>query len=136
MNYLVDPGKRLQSTYLLGKTVTSDYDTNFLEVGRLKRTNSSTIISKLKRHFARQGIPEQVNSDNAQNLTSDEFQRFARDWDFEHVTVSPYNSKANGKAESSVKAAKRMLRKMKKSGTDPYYRPAGDSQHPNTRNRQ
>ncbi|XP_014678323.1 PREDICTED: uncharacterized protein LOC106818112 [Priapulus caudatus] len=100
--------------------VTSDYYTNFWEVDRLKRSNSSTIISKLKRHFARQGIPEQVISDNAQNPTSDGFQRFARDWDFEHVTVSPYNSKANGKAESSVKAAKRMLRKAKKSGTDPY----------------
>ncbi|XP_014669551.1 PREDICTED: uncharacterized protein LOC106810640 [Priapulus caudatus] len=100
--------------------VTSDYYTNFWEVDRLKRTNSSTVISKLKRHFARQGIPEQVISDNAQNLTSDEFQRFARDWDFDHVTVSPYNSKSNVKAESSVKAAKRMLRKAKKSGTDPY----------------
>jgi hypothetical protein len=100
--------------------VTSDYYSNYWEVDKLKKTNSATIIGKLKRRFAGHGIPEQVISDNAANLTSDEFQKFAKDWDFEHITVSPYNSKANGKAESSVKAAKRMLRKTKKSGTDPY----------------
>jgi hypothetical protein len=78
--------------------MTSDYYSNYWEVDKLKKTNSTTIIGKLKRRFAGHGILEQVISDNAAHLTSYEFQKFAKDWDFEHITVSPYNSKANGKS--------------------------------------
>ena len=38
----------------------------------------------------------------------------------EHLTSSPGNSKANGKAESGMKTAKRLLRKSIKAGKDPY----------------
>lgn len=41
-------------------------------------------------------------------------------WGIEHTTASPHNSKANGKVESAVKVAKRMLRKTAKSGEDQY----------------
>ena len=37
----------------------------------------------------------------------------------EHGTSSPGHSKSNGKAESEVKTAKRILRKLIKAGTDP-----------------
>ena len=59
-------------------------------------------------------------SDNGPQFTSDEIAEFARTWDFEHLTSSPGNSKANGKAESGVKTAKRILKKSIKAGTDPY----------------
>ncbi|XP_067665793.1 uncharacterized protein [Haliotis asinina] len=42
------------------------------------------------------------------------------DCDIEYITSSPYNSRANGKAESAVKAAKRLLRKANDSGNDQY----------------
>jgi len=38
----------------------------------------------------------------------------------EHLTSSPGNSKANGKAESGVKTVKRILKKSIRAGTDPY----------------
>ena len=44
---------------------------------------------------------------------SEEFKRFAREWDFEHVTSSPHHQNANGKAEAAVKMAKRTMRKCK-----------------------
>ena len=53
-------------------------------------------------------------------MTSDEFADFSRTWDFEHLTSSPGNSKANGKAESGVKTVKRILKKSIRAGTDPY----------------
>ena len=34
--------------------------------------------------------------------------------------MSPYNSKGNGKVESAVKMAKKILRKSKDAGADPY----------------
>ena len=82
--------------------------------------SASTTILKLKSHFARYGIPDQVISGNGPQFTSDEFINFSRTWDFEHLTSSPGNSKANGKAESEVKTAKRMLKKSIRAGTDPY----------------
>ena len=41
-------------------------------------------------------------------------------WDFEHLASSPGNGKANGKAESGVKTAKRILKKSIRARTDPY----------------
>ena len=45
-----------------------------------------------------------------------EFQVFASTWAFVHTFSSPYNSWSNGKAESAVKIAKRLL----KMCPDPY----------------
>ncbi|KAK7100337.1 hypothetical protein V1264_023309 [Littorina saxatilis] len=93
--------------------VTTDYFSNFWEIDRLENTTSSTVIKKLKAHIARYGSPCILVSDNGPQFTSENFQEFARSFDFEHRTSSPYNSKANGKAESSVKTAKALLRKNK-----------------------
>ena len=100
--------------------VTTDYRSNFWEIDYLPNTNSKTVIAKLKAHFARMGIPETVISDNGPQLVSDEFARFSQKWGFEHLTSSPYHSRSNGKAESSVKAAKKMIKKARKAGEDQY----------------
>ena len=86
--------------------VTVDYYNNFWEVDRLTSTTSAAIILKLKNHFARYGCPERLISDNGQQFTSSEFTKFAKEWDFEHRTNIPSNSKANGKVESAVKTAR------------------------------
>ncbi|XP_028416747.1 uncharacterized protein K02A2.6-like [Dendronephthya gigantea] len=78
------------------------------------------IILKLKNHFARYGCPERVISDNGPQFSAEEFVTFADTWNFEHLTSSPGNSKANGKAESAVKMAKRLIRKAVEGGADPY----------------
>ena len=100
--------------------VTVDYLSNFWEIDLLPDTSSATVIKKLKNHFARYGSPTQVISDNGPQYTSDAFADFAKAWDFEHLCSSPGNSQANGKAESAVKTAKRILTKTNKAGTDPY----------------
>ena len=100
--------------------VTVDYLSSFWEVDYLPTTTSSSIISKLKAHFARFGIPETLVSDNGPNLVSQEFENFLQKWGIEHLTSSPGYSQSNGKAESAVKAAQSMLKKCKRSGDDPY----------------
>jgi len=100
--------------------VTVCYFSNFWEIDRLNNTESKTVIKKLKGHFARYGIPTKLVSDNAKQFTSEEFNRFAQEWDFEHFTISPKHSQANGMVESAVKSAKRLLNKSKKAKTDPY----------------
>ena len=100
--------------------ITVDYFSNFWEIDKLNNTLASTVILRLKSHFARYGCPDQVVSDNGPQFDCQEFRKFAEAWDFEHTPSSPGNSKANGKAESAVKTAKSLLRKALDSGKDPY----------------
>ncbi|XP_041366819.1 uncharacterized protein K02A2.6-like [Gigantopelta aegis] len=81
---------------------------HFAEKCPMKRS-----LEKLKSHFARYGCPCIVVSDNGPQFISTSFANFSKEWDFEHRTTSPYNSRANGKAESAVKTAKSLLRKNK-----------------------
>ena len=55
-------------------------------------------------------VPEVVVSDNATNLTSAEFEKFASKWNFAHVTSSPHYPQANGAAERAVHIAKDILK--------------------------
>ena len=43
--------------------VTSDYYSNYFEKDKLTTTSSEAVITKLKTHFARYGIPDLVMSD-------------------------------------------------------------------------
>ncbi|XP_041362008.1 uncharacterized protein K02A2.6-like [Gigantopelta aegis] len=100
--------------------ITVCYKSNFWEIDRLYDTKAKTVITKLKAHFARYGIPDYIVSDNGPQFSSDEFHKFMKKWGITHTPTSPYNSKANGKVESAVKSAKRMLRKTSKSHEDQY----------------
>ncbi|XP_041374178.1 uncharacterized protein K02A2.6-like [Gigantopelta aegis] len=98
--------------------ITVDYYSDFWELDILKATSSITSIDCLKVYFSRHGIPDIVVTDNGPQLASTEFNEFAREWEFEHVTSSPYHSQSNGKAESTVKIAKKLVKKSQKSGND------------------
>ena len=95
-----------------------DYYSNFWEIDELSATTAHAVIAKLKRHFARYGCPETVISDNGPQFSSEAFATFAKAWEFEHRTISPWNSKANGKVEAAVKVAKQLLRKARDSNGD------------------
>ena len=100
--------------------VTVDYYSGYWELDKLCSTDSRTVVSKLKAHFARHGSPCQLISDNGPQFVAAEFQKLTKEWDIEHMVTSPYNSKANGKVEAAVKSAKKLLRKTAKGGDDFY----------------
>ncbi|XP_030853177.1 uncharacterized protein K02A2.6-like [Strongylocentrotus purpuratus] len=100
--------------------VTVDYLSNFWEIDRLYDLGSRAVIGKLKSHFARYGIPSTVISDNGPQYSSEDFAKFSKRWQFDHVTISPRHSQANGKVEAAVKAAKRLLKKTSQSKGDAY----------------
>ena len=100
--------------------LTVDYYSDFFEVDFLEDTTSKTVIHKLKAHFSRHGIPDELISDNAKQYVSEEFERFSRKWMFKHTTSSPLYPQSNGKAEASVKIAKNLMRKAKASKSDAY----------------
>ena len=100
--------------------ITVDYYSSFFEVDFLPEMTSSTIISKLKSHIARYGIPDQIYSDNGPQLVSKEFKIFCQNYEICHKTSSPGNSKANGAAESAVKIAKNLMKRSLHNHEDPY----------------
>lgn len=81
---------------------------------------SNTVIRKLKAHFARQGVPYRLFSDNGPQHTPQEFRCFSQLWEFEHKTSSPGYPQSNGEAESAVKVVKTLMRKAKAARQDPY----------------
>jgi len=96
--------------------ITVDYLSGFFEVDRLPSKRISDIVYVLKQHFARNGLPVELISDNSPSNSS-EFARFASSYEFRHTTSS---SQSNGRAENSVRTAKRIMIKAHESGTDPY----------------
>ena len=90
-----------------------DYFSRYCEIGVLRKSTSQEVISHLKAIFARHGIPETVISDNAPQYSSAEFSKFAQEWGFSHVTISPKYPQRNGEAERTVQTMKNLLTKAK-----------------------
>ena len=97
-----------------------DYYSRFVEISQLPDTTSKTVIAHTKSILARHGIPSVIRSDNGPQYTSIEYQQFAKQWGFTHVTTSPYHPQANGLAEKSVQTMKKLLNKAKRDNKDPY----------------
>ena len=100
--------------------VTVDYCSHFFEIDFLPDTMPETVITKMKHHFARHGIPDVLISDGGPQYTSSAFKAFSEKWHFQHVITSPGNSRSNGAAEPAVKISKRMMRKCQDTQEDPY----------------
>ena len=66
--------------------VTVDYNSNFMEVVYLSTTTTKKVITKLKGHFARYGIPVQMVTDSGPQFLSREFRNFTREWAIQHAT--------------------------------------------------
>ncbi|UYV81197.1 K02A2.6-like, partial [Cordylochernes scorpioides] len=95
-----------------------DHYSDFFEVECLENTTSEYIIECCKRQFSRYGIPQIIVSDNGRQFTSTEFQKFSKEWQFQHSTSSPLHSQGNGEAEAAVKIAKNLLKKSKQENSD------------------
>ena len=97
-----------------------DYYSNFIEVEPMHTTTSQVVIRKLKKLFARYGVPKVCISDCGPQFSSVEFTRFMEVWGVHHLKSSPGHHQSNGKAEAAVKILKNLMRKSKESNSDPY----------------
>ena len=97
-----------------------DYYSKYFELTQLKDSTSATVINCLQHHMSRHGIPEILYSDNGPEFSSLEFRRFAKAYEFHHVTSSPRFPQSNGLAERTVQTAKKLLKKAYEDKKDPY----------------
>lgn len=73
-----------------------DYFSGLWEIDPIPQSpTAGVVIKKLKCHFARQGIPDTVISDNGLEFSAKEFQTFARDWRFDHQPGSAGHQQSN-----------------------------------------
>ena len=72
---------------------------------------SSAVVEELKRQVGVHRIPAEVVSDNGPQFSSSEFQEFAKEYSFKHVTNSPHYPKVNGEAERAIQTVKNLWRK-------------------------
>ena len=87
----------------MNKILVVDYYLCYNKITSLRITNLSGVSLKLKTSFALHGISESLVSDNGPQFSSQEFQQFLEEYDFEHTTSSPNVLQANGEAEQVVK---------------------------------
>ena len=92
----------LESIDMVGNLAISEDSLTMIK----QATEVDNDLEKLKT-VIRQGWPEA-------------FQEFAIRFEFKHITSSPGYPKSNGKSENAVRTAKRLVKKAKKSGRDPY----------------
>ena len=82
--------------YLL---VVIDEYSRFPEVEIVKSTSAKSVIPRLDAIFARQGIPDELKTDNGPPFNGVEFSNFAKYLGFHHRKVQPLWPRANGEAE-------------------------------------
>ena len=96
--------------------MTVDGFSDFIELDRLGRdTTAATLIRKTRALLARYGKADELHTDSDPRYLSAEFQEFLRQWQTTHETSAPHYHQSNGKAESGVKAAKRLVKKCNHS---------------------
>ena len=96
-----------------------DYYSTFWEIDLFDNTKSSSVVHKLKHHFARYGIHDKCISDTGPQFYSRDFKDFSKEWKFEHVKQLPHYPQSNGKVEAAVKSAKKIMKKSRKARMDP-----------------
>ena len=73
-----------------------DQYSNFFEVDKVSNSTSGAVISRLRGHFTRYGIPDTLVSDSRPQFSSNTLRKFSRDWAFTHERIPTGNSQANG----------------------------------------
>ena len=91
--------------------VTVDHYSDYFELNHLPDLLADTTVQVTKSIFARHGSPMKCLTDNGPQFISESYTKFAKLWNFEHLTSSPYFSQSNGRAEAAVKSAKNVLKK-------------------------
>ena len=71
---------------------------------------SSLLINSCRDIFTNYGVPEEISSDGGPQFVAKSFKDFLHQWGVRHRISSVSYAQSNGRAESAVKSAKRMIR--------------------------
>lgn len=99
--------------YLYGNVylLVIDYYSKYVDVLYLKDESSTTTIKALKTCFTHWGIPKTVRSDGGPQYKSEIFNKFSKEWNFEHIKSSPTHAPSNGMVERHIQTVKKTIKK-------------------------
>ena len=97
--------------------VVVDAHSKWPEVAVMKSTSSERTIEELRSIFSRNGLPQQLVSDNGPQLVSGEFKAFMEENGIQHIKSAPYHPATNGLAERFVQSMKKALKSSPSSQT-------------------
>ena len=83
------------------------------EVVPMTTTSAIKTIEELRSMFARNGIPDQIVSDNGPQFIAAEFSVFVKNNGIKHIRSAPYHPATNGLAERFVQTFKQGMRASK-----------------------
>ena len=90
--------------------ITVDAHSKWPEVVPMTTTSAIRTIETLRTMFAKNGIPEQLVSDNGPQFRAEEFTAFMKSNGIKHIKSAPYHPATNGLAERFVQTFKQGLR--------------------------
>ncbi len=94
-----------------------DAHSKWPEVCIMKSTTAEKTVQALREIFSRNGIPDQIVSDNGPQFISEEFKKFTQANGIKHTFSAPYKPSTNGLAERFVQSFKNSLKSEKKELT-------------------
>ena len=100
--------------------VIADYFSKFFEVTKFSSNSSKSVINILKETFPDMKFRSCLRMTMVLLTRAVSFRDFANSYGFEHVTSSPRYSQSMGFIEKYVQICKNLLKKSKKSNSDPY----------------
>lgn len=95
-----------------------DAHSKWPEVIPMTKTTATKTTQALRTIFSRNGLPEQIVSDNGPQFVSEEFQQFTKLNGITHIKSAPYHPATNGLAERFVQTFKQSMRAMKGESCD------------------
>jgi transposase InsO family protein len=84
----------------------------------MRKTTATKTTQALRTIFSRNGLPEQIVSDNDSQFVSEEFQQFTKLNGITHIKSAPYHPATNGLVERFVQTFKQSMRAMKGERSD------------------
>ena len=101
---------QIYSNWMAAITVVDHYSDN-IQLEPSQNTSASTVKQATKRNFAWHLIPDECITDKGLQFNSYEYSCFTREYGFTTIKSSPYHSRRNGKAKSTVQLQKKILKK-------------------------
>ena len=89
--------------------VFADRYTGWVEAALMPDPNARKVWNRLRTWFCTYGAPAELASDGGPPFQSLEYHQFLKDWGISQRLSSAYYPQSNGRAESAVKTAKRIL---------------------------
>ncbi|CAB4022868.1 hypothetical protein BOX15_Mlig023251g7 [Paramuricea clavata] len=79
-----------------------DYYSRYPEVEIMKHITTAALEPRLRRIFARYGVPQEIVTDNAKTFRSSRFSNLMREFGIKHKKITPRYPRVNGEAERST----------------------------------